>query len=590
MQKFKKVHGVFISLLLIILIAFSLRVYNLSSVPPSISIDEMAFGYNAYSLSQTGRDEYGAFLPFTLRAYDDYRPALLSYIIIPSIKVFGLSAFSIRFPSVILSLITLAALYRIVLLLFMISAKKDKSPPGLQKKQSYKTIALLTIFLYAISPWNIYLSRLALDTNAGLTFFSVGLWIFLEYIANKKLVALLGAFIFFAVSFYAYNGIKIFIPFFLLTLVLLFYKTFLTRKKEIIIAAILFLIILTPLSLTFLNKTNLTRFTSLDFFRQEEPLVLQTSSQRLLYENNDMLGKIFDNRRISIVPLLITNYLINIDPTWLYADDYQHQEYKTPDFGLFYLFELPLFLFGLYYIVKEKIFPKNIFLLMLSWILFSIIPAAVTYDTPSAVRIYTALPAFLIIEGCGFYFLIQYFARQKALIKKSFFTISVLVIVISFAWFVHAYFVLLPYQFSESFSYGVPDAIQYASSHESSYKHIVISNKGDLEFSYIYYLFFTKYSPAEYLKHGGTKDGNFSTNHFIGKFAFVNPDLFSSNDNIEKLNPHALNKDTLYVVDVTDLPQSKKGDAAFFQRVNLLEVIHYKDTQIAIYIFTPKTS
>jgi len=590
MQKFIKVHGIVISFSFIILLTFFLRTYQLSFVPPSISIDEMSFGYNAYSLLKTGRDEYGAFLPFTLRAYDDYRPALLSYLIIPSIKLFGLNAFGIRFTSVILSLLTLVALYRIVLLLFSISATKNKSSPKQQKGNTYKIIALWVVFFYSISPWNIYLSRLALDTNAGLAFFSIGLWIFFEYIANKKLLLLLGAFILFAISFYAYNGIKIFIPFFLIALILLFYKTVLERKKEIIIAAILFVIILSPLLLTFLNTTNLTRFTSLDFFTQEDQIVLQTSSQRLLYENNDILGKIFDNRRLGIIPLFITNYLINIDPTWLYADDYEHEEYKTPDFGLFYFFELPLFLFGLYSIVKEKIFSKNIFLLLICWILFSIIPAAVTYDTPSAVRIYTALPAFLIIEGCGFYFLLQWLATLKKVVSIFLSACAGLVILISFVWFVHAYFVLLPYQDSQNFSYGASNAIQYATSHEFSYKHIVISNRGDLEFSYIYYLFFTHYDPEKYLKSGGTQSGDFSANHFISKFAFINPNLFSLNNNVIKYNLNALHKNTLYIIDVTDLPQDKKSDADFFEKMKLLETIRYLNNQDAIFIFTPKIS
>lgn len=586
MLKFVKVHGIKLALLVIILVTLFLRTYHLSTVPPSISLDEMPFGYNAYSLVHTGRDEYGAVLPFTLRSYDDYRPALLSYLIIPSIQIFGLNAFGIRFESVILSLLTLIALYRIVLLLFKISHTSPKK----QLNHTARIVALVTISLYAISPWNIYLSRLALDTNAGLTFFSVGLWIFLEYVVNKKLLLILASAFFFAVSFYAYNGIKVFVLLFLLTLVIVFYKTLLERKKEVMTAAIVFLIILTPLSLTFLDKTNLIRFDSLDFFTQEQPTVLQTSSQRLLYENNDLLGKIFDNRRISIVPLFITNYLINIDPTWLYADDYEHQTYKTPDFGLFYLFELPLLLFGISYILKQNIFTKKIVTLLIAWMLFSIVPAAITYDTPNAVRIYTALPAFLIFEGCGGYFLLQWIHQQKTAIRMFMSAGISLIILISFVWFLHAYFVLLPFQYSQAFSYGAADAITYTTAHENSYKHIVISNKGDLKFSYIYYLFFTKYDPGKYLKEGGTESGNFSANHGIGKFAFVDPNLFTSNNNIERLNPRSLHSDTLYAIDVNDLPQSKKLQDTFFQKVQILKTIHFLNNQTAIYIFIVKSS
>lgn len=572
----------------IILISFFLRTYQLQNVPPGISIDEMAFGYNAYSLLKTGRDEYGSFLPITLRAFNDYRPALLSYLIIPFIKIFGLNAFGIRFASVILSIITLIALYRITVLLFLIKTNDNKSPPKVSTYHTSSIISLLVISLYAISPWNIYLSRLALDTNAGLMFFSVAFWIFLEYLVNKKVPFLLGSFILFAVSFYAYNGIKLFIPFFLLTLLFVFYKTVLKRKKDFIIALILIAIIVSPLLVTYLNKNNLIRFNSLDFVSQEKPLVLQISSQRLLYENNDITGKIFDNRRITIVPLYITNFLVNINPTWLYADDYQHEEYKTPDFGLFYFFELLLLLFGLYYLIKEKVFPQNIFYLLIGWIILSIIPAAVTYDTPSAVRIYTALPALLIIEGCGLYYILYWIYKQKSILKNISYGVLFFIIGVSFMWFIHTYFVILPFQLSQNFSYGVVDAIQYGSTHQTSYKHIIISNRGDLEFSYIYYLFDTTYDPELYLKHGGTISGNFDSNHSIGKFAFINPNLFISDNNIEKYNPHAIQPKSLYIVDATDFPQNKILDNAIFKKIHLLKIITFLNTQPAIYIFTSK--
>lgn len=588
MQKYLKVHGFIILFFCILLLALFLRSYQLAKVPPSISIDEMAFGYNAYSILKTGRDEYGAFLPITLRAFDDYRPAVLSYIIIPFIKVFGLTAFGIRFPSVVLSLITLFALYRITLLLFIVNPADNKSPPKKQFTKNQKIIALLVIFLYAISPWNIYLSRLALDTNAGLMFFTIALWIFLEYLASDKFFILISSFIIFAVSFYSYNGIKLFIPFFVILLLLVFYKKVLKRKKEFITAIILMGIVLSPILVTYLNKNNLVRFTSLNFSTQEQPIILQTSSQRLLYENNDITGKIFDNRRIAIVPLLINNYLVNIDPTWLYADDYQHEDYKTPDFGLFYFFECILLLFGLYYCIKDKIIPANIFILLILWIIFSIIPAAVTYDTPSAVRIYTALPAFLIIEGYGLFYLLNWIRQQYSYIKNSLYFITVVIIVISFAWFAHAYYVLLPFQLSQNFSYGVSNAIVYAAQQESSYKNVVISNRGDLEFSYIYYLFFTNYDPGTYLKNGGTGSGNFSANHLIGKFAFINPNLFTSLNNIQKLNPHAIHKNTLYIVDSSDLPQSKILDTDFINSVHLIKIINFLNDQPAIYIFTEK--
>ena len=78
-----------------------LRLWQLGNVPPSPDWDEVALGYNAYSIMQTGRDEYGKFLPVVLRSFSDYKPALYAYLTIPSILIFDLNTFSVNKSSVI---------------------------------------------------------------------------------------------------------------------------------------------------------------------------------------------------------------------------------------------------------------------------------------------------------------------------------------------------------------------------------------------------------------------------------------------------------------------------------------------------------
>jgi len=46
----------------IIILAFLIRFINLGSTP-ALNPDEAALGYNAYSLLETGKDEYGASWP-----------------------------------------------------------------------------------------------------------------------------------------------------------------------------------------------------------------------------------------------------------------------------------------------------------------------------------------------------------------------------------------------------------------------------------------------------------------------------------------------------------------------------------------------
>ena len=64
-------------LFLIILLAFFLRIIKVGSLP-ALYTDEAAFGYNAYSILKTGRDEYNQPLPLILRSFGDYKPALSS--------------------------------------------------------------------------------------------------------------------------------------------------------------------------------------------------------------------------------------------------------------------------------------------------------------------------------------------------------------------------------------------------------------------------------------------------------------------------------------------------------------------------------
>src|SRR6266851_3228581 len=85
---------------LIVLIALLLRLVNLGGNPPSLSWDEAAWGYNAYSLGIDGRDEFGRFLPLDyLESFGDFKPPVYAYLDVIPVKIFGLTEFATRFPS-----------------------------------------------------------------------------------------------------------------------------------------------------------------------------------------------------------------------------------------------------------------------------------------------------------------------------------------------------------------------------------------------------------------------------------------------------------------------------------------------------------
>jgi len=89
----------FLLILAIFLVGTFLRFYNLGIVPNSMEWDEVSWGYNAYSILRTGKDEYGVSLPISFKAFGDYKQPVYVYSEVIPIAIFGLNSFAVRFPS-----------------------------------------------------------------------------------------------------------------------------------------------------------------------------------------------------------------------------------------------------------------------------------------------------------------------------------------------------------------------------------------------------------------------------------------------------------------------------------------------------------
>ena len=100
-----------IILICIVLIGFVLRFYRLGENPPGLNWDEASLGYNAYAILKTGADEYGTQTPLSIRSFDDYKPPLYVYLTVPSVALFGLNAFSVRFVSALLGSLAVVVMY-----------------------------------------------------------------------------------------------------------------------------------------------------------------------------------------------------------------------------------------------------------------------------------------------------------------------------------------------------------------------------------------------------------------------------------------------------------------------------------------------
>src|SRR3989344_7895510 len=99
------------TLLVILILATGLRLFWLDRAPFGALIDEAHFGYIAYSLLETGKDEHGVSWPLIFRGFGDQKLPAYAYVLLPFIQIFGLSVTSIRLPSVLAGSLSVLALY-----------------------------------------------------------------------------------------------------------------------------------------------------------------------------------------------------------------------------------------------------------------------------------------------------------------------------------------------------------------------------------------------------------------------------------------------------------------------------------------------
>ena len=200
-----------IILAVILVLALFLRIYRLAEIPPSLSWDEASIGYDAWSVTLDGQDQWGRSLPFIFKSFGEFKYPFHIYATALSIKLLGLSDFAVRLPSVFMGVVN-------ILLLFFLVKKITRS----------EMAAILSSVFLAISPWSIQFSRVNWETNFALFFFFLGLLFFVY--RDQKPWFLITAFLFFGLDLYTYNAPKVFIPLFVAGLLMINIKDFLKQK------------------------------------------------------------------------------------------------------------------------------------------------------------------------------------------------------------------------------------------------------------------------------------------------------------------------------------------------------------------------
>lgn len=486
---------ILIVLTAIFLLGTFLRFWQLADYPVHLTIDEVAIGYNAFSILETARDEHGAFLPLSFKSTGDWKPPLLIYLTTPSLALFGLNEFAVRLPIAIVGSLT-------PLVVFLLVKKLTRN----------KALGILTAFSLAISPWHLHFSRASFEAILALFFVLLGVWLFLESIEKRRWLLLVSVFCF-ALSMYSYHAEKVFTPLLVLVLLIVYRKKLLALKKEVATGFLLGCLLVLPLGLMMFGPQGQTR-AQMTFISQDIEI------SRDLHQAGEQLSlmeKIFDNNFLILGNFWLKRYLNYWDPTFIFFKGMRLTLPSNQDIGLFHLFEMPLFLLGLGLLFfKKRIFSSEAKNLIIFWLILGPLAASLANNDQHALRSLTFLPMPQLIVALGFFFL---WARltKKSLVKKAVFSLFVAgIVLVSLVYYFDLYYRHHPIQFSEYYDYGYKELSLYAWEHQKEYQEIVVDYNFGTKGPYItgvphlYMLFYGKYDPRLYQNRPDPKLNNFA--------------------------------------------------------------------------------
>jgi len=326
-------------LVLILILAAFLRFYKIGQVPPSLNWDEVAIGYNAYSILETGRDEWGKKFPLLgFESFGEYKLPVFIYATVPGVWLFGLNELGVRFMPALFGVLGVLVTYFLAKELF----RNEK-------------LALLAAFILAVDIWHLQITRVAFE--AGLAQLLISLSILLLLKSKKKWFFLPLSFLFACLSAYTYNSSRVFIPLFFAAAFLLNRKLFLNNKKGILLGLIIILLFVIPLILNFNKPTVKGRYQLISI--QDDPgFVLRINDARgklISLGWPAVLARLVHNKATHYLFVFSKNYLAHFTPNFFFLKGADHNQQSLPGMGQFMIIFAPFLIWGFWVLMKKAL-------------------------------------------------------------------------------------------------------------------------------------------------------------------------------------------------------------------------------------------
>lgn len=524
---------IYLILIIIAVLAATLRLYRLDSAPPSISWDEAAVGYNAYSIANFGRDEYGKFFPAFFKSFGDDKHPVHIYETALSVKLLGLSEFSTRLPSAIFGVLNVVLIFFLARVLFQTDI-----------------LAFMAAIFLAVSPYNIHFSRFNHEANFALAFFMLGLIFFFQFLKKNKYLCL--SVLNFGIAFIAYHPSKVVVPVVLVLLIFLYGKQLIKNKKELvlvsIIAAFFFLLVIANPALIGFARIN----------------------QTFLGDNvikSSYLYKLTNNKLLGWLNVSFTQYSWHFSENYLFISGDKNSR-LSDRVGEFYKIDGIFLLVGLGYLLYKR---SKFGLVLLVWAFVAPIPSAMVAEAPHAGRSMYMMGSWHLISAAGFYAIFNFLRKPPFKLVFSFLAIGILAV--SLFQYSDYYYREYVDRYAIDWQYGMKQIVEYVRGHPE-YEQVFMTEARSQP--YIFFLFYLKTPLPDLLNtvvYNRSESSSYSTVSFYDKY------YFGGWDPIESFP----NKGILYI-----LTPSEYDGLRFRLAFDVKKVIYYPNNTSAYYLVSAK--
>lgn len=427
----------------ILALAVAVRAAGFGSVPGGINQDEAMGAMDAWALSQYGTDRFGVHMPVHFEAWSvGQMSVLLSYCMIPFIKLFGFHTFAVRLPMLLVSCGAVALLYLAA------------------KRMFDENTALLAMFLGAVNPWQFMQSRWSLDCNLFPHVFLLAFYLLLLGLERRRYLYL--SMVFFGLTFYCY-GVAVYsvTPFLFVFAAWCLWKKRL-RFREILACVLIFAAVALPeIIVMVINAFGLKTIETPFFTMSRFPESVRSNDILFLNFSFGQLGR-------NLLAMLKTCFLQTPDNLFN----------ALPAFGPMYHISIPFMLLGIVLLTRnlfreKDMGRKTVLLALWGFLMTGVWVGAITYEV-NVNRINIIFYPLIFLCAYGISAAAHRFRRVGAA--------AVLVYGVCFVCFLSVYFTSFRQEIQTYFNVNFLRAVSEADSMED-YDRLYITGNMDWQYN-----------------------------------------------------------------------------------------------------------